>query len=204
MDLCNGLAAASGSPLPVFCVVKEVEAPPEDAVPEEKMLGVAEFEDKYFCGPLYHDPERAFWTALGNEPIFTLGTLGKALINPFKARREMKEMGERMKEKGVEGNMVGDGLAKGGVLVIAPDSSVRHVFREDPGNGTSARLRSATVERRDLTHSRFDRAWQASPTLRSPPFSAPPKASHRTPVSPNRRAAAAAPRPELTPRTAFV
>ena len=69
------------------------------------------------------------------RPIFTLGTLGKALINPFKARREMKEMGERMKAKGVEGNMVGDGLAKGGILVIAPDDSVRHVFYEDPGQG---------------------------------------------------------------------
>ena len=28
---------------------------------------------------------------------------------PLKARREMKEMGERFKSKGVEGNMVGDG-----------------------------------------------------------------------------------------------
>ena len=67
------------------------------------MLGIAEFEDKYFtCGPLYHDPERNFWTALGNKPIFTLGSLGKALINPFKTRRELKEMGEKFKAKGVE------------------------------------------------------------------------------------------------------
>jgi len=132
LDLCAGLKA-DGNPLPVFAVVKEVEA--ADEVAAEKMLGLAEFEDKYFCGPLYHDPERCFWTALGNKPIFTFGTLGKALINPLKARRELKAMGERQKAKGVEGNMVGDGLAKGGILVIAPDSTVKHVFYEDPGNG---------------------------------------------------------------------
>ena len=131
MDLCAGLGAEP--PLPVFAVVKEVEA--EDEVPAEKMLGVDEFEKQYFCGPLFHDPERIFWTALGNKPIFGLGTLGQMLLNPLKARREMKEMGERMKAKQVEGNMVGDGLAKGGILVISPNDEVRHVFYEDPGQG---------------------------------------------------------------------
>lgn len=136
MDLCAGLTAnEGGSPLPVIAVVKEVEKPAEEEVPEEKMLGLADFETQYFCGPLYHDPERVFWTALGNKPIFTLGTLGRAIINPLKARREMKQMGERMKAKSVEGNMVGDGLAKGGILVIAPTGQVEHVFYEDPGQG---------------------------------------------------------------------
>jgi len=102
--LCAGLEKAGGSPLPVFCVVKETEAPEEDQVPEDKMLGIAEFEDEYFCGPIWHDEERVFWQALGNKPIFTFGSLGKALINPLKARREMKEMGARFKSKGVEGN----------------------------------------------------------------------------------------------------
>ena len=38
--------------MPVLAVVKEqeLEAPIED---ESKMLGVAEFRDRYFCGPLY-------------------------------------------------------------------------------------------------------------------------------------------------------
>lgn len=100
------------------------------------MLGIQEFQDNYFkCGPLYHDPERAFWTALGNKPIFTLGGFGKALLNPLKVRRELKAMGERFKAKGIEGNMRGDGLAKGGILVIAPSGDVRHVFYEDPGQG---------------------------------------------------------------------
>ena len=62
-------------------------------------------------------------------------SLHPTATHPFKARREMKELGERLKSQGVEGNMVGDGLAKGGILVIAPDGEVRHVFYEDPGKG---------------------------------------------------------------------
>lgn len=142
-DLCGALAAAS-TPLPVIGVVKEAEAEPP--VEEGKELGVEEFASKYFCGPLYQcGPEREIYAALGNAPIFTLGGLGKALINPFGVRRQLKEMGKRLEAKKVEGNMRGDGLTKGGVLVIAPDSSVRHVFYEDPGNGIPAEELAAIV-----------------------------------------------------------
>ena len=71
MDLCAGLGAEP--PLPVFAVVKEVEAPPEDEVPADKMLGVDEFEKQYFCGPLYlADDDRALYEFLGNNTMFTL------------------------------------------------------------------------------------------------------------------------------------
>ena len=91
--------------------MKEEEKPPDTDA--DKMLGVAEFEEQYFCGPLYlSDEDRTLYQHLGNQPIFTLGTLARALLNPFKARREMKEMGERMKARKIEGNMVGDGLAR--------------------------------------------------------------------------------------------
>ena len=107
--------------------MKEEEKPPDTDA--DKMLGVAEFEEQYFCGLLYlSDEDRTLYHHLGNQPIFTLGTLARPLLNPFKARREMKAVGERFKTKGVEGNMVGDGLAKGGILVISPDNEVRHVF----------------------------------------------------------------------------
>ena len=71
--------------------MKEEERPPDTDA--DKMLGVAEFEEQYFCGPLYlSDEDRTLYHHLGNQPIFTLGTLARALLNPFKARREMKEM----------------------------------------------------------------------------------------------------------------
>ena len=130
--MCAALAADPPG-IPVLAVVKEEERP--EPVDEEKKLGVAEFADDYFCGPLYLDPEREFYKALGDKPIFTLRTLGKALLNPFKFRKELKEQGERFKAKEIDGNMQGDGLVKGGILVIAPDGDVKCIFEEDPGNG---------------------------------------------------------------------
>lgn len=131
--MCAALAADPVADVPVLAVVKEVEA--DSPVDDDKLLGLGEFESTYFCGPLYHDEQRAFWDALGNAPIFTIGGLGKALLNPFKFRADLKDMGERMKAKGIEGNMLGDGLAKGGILVIAPDGEIKFTFYEDPGKG---------------------------------------------------------------------
>lgn len=140
--MCAALAAETDLP-PVLAVVKETEEPPP--IEEDKLLGIAEFESKYFCGPVYHDPSRAFYEVLGSKPIFTLGGIGKALLNPLKTRRELKEMGERMKSKGLEGNMKGDGLTKGGIFVIDPSGEVRFTFNEDPGNGVPAEQLSQIV-----------------------------------------------------------
>jgi len=120
--------------VPVIGIVKEEELPP--GTDAEKMRGLVEFQNEYFCGPLFlSDAPRTIYQYLGNKPIFTFGTLFGALSNPLKARKEMKEMGERFKEKKIEGNMVGDGLAKGGVLCVAPDGDVKYTFFEDPGKG---------------------------------------------------------------------
>ena len=134
-DLCAALAAGDCGSVPVHAIVKEVEL--ED-VPEDEQLGVSEFQTEYFCGTLFQDPERAFYEALGSKPIFGFRSLGKALLNPIKARRELKEMGERMKAKNVEGNMKGDGLTKGGIFVISPGDEILHTFYEDPGKGVPA------------------------------------------------------------------
>lgn len=105
--------------MPLFGVIKEV-APTAQAA-NDTVLGVNEFQSKYFGGnALYLDEEKAFYSFLGNKNIFTLGGLGKALWRPRTAYREFKELGERHKAKGVEGNMVGDGLKLGGVFVFAP------------------------------------------------------------------------------------
>jgi len=131
--------------VPVVAVVKEEELP--EPVESEKMRGVDEFATDYFCGPVYlSDAERKLYDYLGNAPIFTFGTLGKMLLNPFKARREMKAMGERMKDKGVEGNMVGDGLIKGGVFCVSPAGELKYLFREDPGQGIPSDAQAAIVE----------------------------------------------------------
>lgn len=113
----------------------------------EKMRGVAEFEKDYFCGPLFlSDEKRTLYQFLGNKNIASFGTLAKALLNPFKTRKELKSMGQRLKEKGVEGNMVGDGLRKGGVLCISKDGELKHTFFEDPGNGIPMESQKQIIE----------------------------------------------------------
>ena len=50
-----------------------------------------------------------------------------------------------MKEKKVEGNMNGDGLAKGGIFVISPGGEVKFVFHEDPGKGVPETVTSKII-----------------------------------------------------------
>jgi len=132
--------------VPVLAVVKEQEvAPPIDD--GAKMLGLADFRDKYFCGPLYlSDNARTLYEFLGDKSIFSLGDLGRALLNPLKVRRSLKDMKARFELKGIEGNMQGDGVKKGGVLCIAPDGALLHTFYEDPGNGIPTEDQANIVE----------------------------------------------------------
>mmetsp|Transcript_68893 Transcript_68893/g.119571 ORF Transcript_68893/g.119571 Transcript_68893/m.119571 type:complete len:121 (+) Transcript_68893:238-600(+) len=111
------------------------------------MLGVAEFESQYFCGSLYlSDEARTIYQFLGNKKIFTLGSLFKSVLRPWRLRRELKEMGERMKARNIEGNMVGDGLVKGGVLCVAPNGDIKYIFYEDAGKGIPTDCQAQIVE----------------------------------------------------------
>lgn len=73
----------------------------------------------YFKYPLYLDQERVFYSALGNRKmsftaLFTL--LGKFSFG---------SLGKRM--KGIPGNLKGEGLVKGGVVVF--DSAGKPVYQ---------------------------------------------------------------------------
>lgn len=48
--------------VPVYAVCKEVEQPDSDE------LGIAEFAEKYFCGPLFLDTDRAFYDLVPPTP----------------------------------------------------------------------------------------------------------------------------------------
>jgi hypothetical protein len=108
-------------------VCKEIEKEDDDT------LGIGEFADKYWEGnPLYQDKDRAFFTFLGNKK---LSIPLKSLLNPIRAYRELKALGARMKERGLEGNLKGEGLVKGGVLVVGPDDTVLYTHFEETGSG---------------------------------------------------------------------
>mmetsp|Transcript_25824 Transcript_25824/g.71983 ORF Transcript_25824/g.71983 Transcript_25824/m.71983 type:complete len:91 (+) Transcript_25824:280-552(+) len=54
--------------------------------------------------------------------------------NPFKLYGAFKRMNERLKSKGLEGNLVGEGLIQGGLVIIDPKKGV--VYRHNEETGT--------------------------------------------------------------------
>lgn len=119
------------SSLPLLGICKEVAPTKQCATDEE--LGVGEFQSKYFSpGKLYLDEDKVFYEAMGNRKINLLSMLN-GMINPLpKYRSQLAEYKARLESKEVEGNMMGDGLVQGGVLVVGP-GKLEYVYLEDTG-----------------------------------------------------------------------
>ena len=124
--MCSLLKRAKLSALPVLAVCKEVEKDGDNA------LGIEAFEKKYFCGPVYHDVELAFYKHLGRKKIGL--NLGK-LFRPWAAVADIRAMSKRIKEGKVDGNLKGEGIVKGGILVIGRDDKVVYTYYEQTGTG---------------------------------------------------------------------
>jgi len=111
----------------VIGVIKEV-APCATAKTDEE-LGVQEFQDQYWPFPLYLDESKEFYSALGSRTFSDLpGTW-----NPVEFWRGLKSIGERIKEKNLDGNMRGEGLILGGIFVINSRKQTVEVFPESTG-----------------------------------------------------------------------
>lgn len=118
----SDLAASKSKPLNgfgLFGVVKETGVDDD---------GLTEFATKYFPHPLYRDEDKALYEALGNRKS-KLTTW-----NPLRIWRGMKEMGARLKIKGIEGNMKGEGLVQGGVVIFGKDGEAKYSFKEETGS----------------------------------------------------------------------
>lgn len=116
------LAAKRGKPLDGFGLWGLVK---ENGVDDE---GLVEFQTDFFSHPLYRDESKAFYDALGNRKI-KLTTW-----NPFKLWSGMKAMGNRLKEKNIEGNMKGDGMVQGGVIIFGKDMRPKYAYKEETGS----------------------------------------------------------------------
>lgn len=116
--------------VPLVGIIKEVA--PTVQAKDDETLGVGEFQRDYFAsGTCYLDETRAFVGALGDRTLNPLKGLG----NPLKAWQAFKDLGERLKEKKIEGNMVGEGLVLGGVLVFTggPEPQCIYQYEEETG-----------------------------------------------------------------------
>lgn len=115
------LAARKDKPLDGFGLwglIKETGADDE---------GLLAFQSDFYSHPLYRDENKDFYDALGNRK------LKLTTWNPFKMYSGMKKMGNRLKEKKIEGNMKGDGLVQGGVIIFGRDGKARYAYKEETG-----------------------------------------------------------------------
>lgn len=90
--------------------------------------GLAEFYHDYFTFDIYRDDELAVYRALGNRKL-KLNTW-----NPIRMWRGYREMTKRLKQKKISGNLKGEGIVQGGVLVFDKQGVVRFAYKEETGS----------------------------------------------------------------------
>jgi len=93
--------------------------------------GLSEFQSKFYPRDLYLDSDLAFYKALGDRK---LRIPLRSLLNPFRAYRTIKEMNARLKARNIEGNLVGEGITQGGVIVFDGEGKVRYAYLEETGS----------------------------------------------------------------------
>ena len=86
---------------------------------EDDLLGVAEFQEKYFGGyPTYLDRDLVFYEALGKKSFLMQPW---SSWNPFQVYADLQGLGARLKDKQIEGNLKGEGIVMGGVILLTPE-----------------------------------------------------------------------------------
>lgn len=106
-------------PLSVWGVVKET------AVDD---VGLTEFYNDSFKYPLYQDMELGIYKAMGNRAI-KLSTW-----NPFALYRGYVDMKKRLDDKKLDGNLKGEGMIQGGVLVLDKNGKIVYQYDEEIGS----------------------------------------------------------------------
>lgn len=89
--------------------------------------GLADFYSNYFPHQLYCDKDMSFYDALGGRKM------GISTWNPISWISSMRKMGKRFKEKGIGGNMKGEGLVQGGVVIFGKDGNPKYAYEEETG-----------------------------------------------------------------------
>lgn len=89
--------------------------------------GLIEFHLKYFSFPLYKDVDWSLYKAFGNR------RLSLSTWNPLRLYRGYKELTERLSRKKIEGNLSGEGIIQGGVLVIDKQGKIQYAYEEVAG-----------------------------------------------------------------------
>jgi hypothetical protein len=90
--------------------------------------GLVEFHRDFFSYPLYLDAGRVLYQAFGSRRI-SLSTW-----NPWRLWKGFQALGERMKRKNIEGNLKGEGMIQGGILIFDRHGELQYAYEEDIGS----------------------------------------------------------------------
>jgi hypothetical protein len=93
-------------------------------------VGLLEFATKFFTEPLYRDTELAFYRALGDRRLSLTGMLWGMFVSK---RSEYKAMSKRLEDKEIEGNLKGEGLKQGGVIIFDKKGEPKYAYLEETG-----------------------------------------------------------------------
>lgn len=103
----------------LFGIVKETGVDDE---------GLVEFHSYFFPYQLYRDEESAFYASMGSRK------LGLSSWNPIRLYRGFRNMSKRLAGKKISGNLVGEGLVQGGILVFDAGGNARYAYLENTGS----------------------------------------------------------------------
>ncbi|KAL7463405.1 hypothetical protein ACHAXS_003779 [Conticribra weissflogii] len=122
-SLCFVLADLAKSPdfegFAMFGVVKEAGV--DDA-------GLSEFYHRHFPFPLYRDDKWVFY-----NDFFGRKKIGLRTWNPLQMYRGYKEMMARVKGKKIKGNLAGEGMVQGGLVLFGVDGKAKYAYEEEVG-----------------------------------------------------------------------
>lgn len=91
--------------------------------------GLAEFHNKYFDFPLYKDDDLVLYNDFFGKRGIKLPT-----YNPLKLYRGYKNMNKRLKEKKLDGNLKGEGIIQGGLILFDKNGEAKYAYEEEIGS----------------------------------------------------------------------
>ncbi|KAL3822285.1 hypothetical protein ACHAXA_005918 [Cyclostephanos tholiformis] len=103
----------------LFGTVKEIGV--DDA-------GLTEFYEDYYTYPLFRDDGLVFYNDFFGKRRIKLTT-----YNPFKLYSGYNSMTSRLREKKLDGNLKGEGIVQGGIIIFDKDGRARYAYEEDVG-----------------------------------------------------------------------
>ena len=119
-DLANDTTTSDlMSGFKLFGTVKEVGVDDE---------GLSVFYNDHFKYPLYKDDGLVLY-----NDFFGRRKLGLTTYNPLKLYRGYKSMTKRLSNKKLEGNMTGEGMVQGGLIIFDKNGKACFAYEEETG-----------------------------------------------------------------------